>query len=163
MNATVYNVALSIHAGGTSVVSSSPAYSSGYGAFNAHDGVVTYCNDMVNCPGPYTNKMFKSMSARTTTDVWLQFTFESTKTIRSVYLSLDESETNQHIGLEVRIGDLLETSSLCYKVMSASYSRWISCDPVIRGKYMWIIMPIIDKSLNIIEVMAYEYYFVQRS
>ncbi len=65
--------------------------------------------------------------------------------------------------MEVRIGgNTLASSMLCYKVTVATFSRWISCGTGIAGQYIWITMPVVGKSLNLIEVMAYEYYFVQQ-
>ncbi len=65
--------------------------------------------------------------------------------------------------MQVFIGDSIATRTLCYTVTVAIYSRWITCGTGIVGKSIFITMPVIDRSLNIIEVMAYEYYFVQGS
>ena len=84
------------------------------------------------------------------------------KNIISLYLSLEESNTSQHIGMEIRVGgNTLASSILCYKVEAATFSRWISCGTPIAGQYILITMPVVGKSLLLIEVMAYEYYFVQ--
>jgi hypothetical protein len=84
------------------------------------------------------------------------------KNIISLYLSLEESNTSQHIGMEIRVGNITLTSStLCYKVEAATYSRWVSCGTPIAGQYIWITMPVVGNKLLLIEVMAYEYYFVQ--
>ncbi len=86
----------------------------------------------------------------------------STKNIISLYLSLEESNTIQHIGMEIRVRSItLASSTLCYKVGVATFSRWISCSTSIAGQYIWITMPVVGKRLLLIEVMAYEYYFVQ--
>jgi hypothetical protein len=86
----------------------------------------------------------------------------SMKNIVSLYLSLEESNSSQHIGMEIRVGgDTLASSTLCYKVLTATYSRWVSCGTPIAGQYIWITMPVVGKKLLLIEVMAYEYYFVQ--
>jgi hypothetical protein len=64
--------------------------------------------------------------------------------------------------MEVWIGGgTLATSRLCYQVTAATFSRWISCGNGIIGRYILITMPTIGKSLNIIEVMAFDLYFVQ--
>jgi hypothetical protein len=85
----------------------------------------------------------------------------SIKNIISLYLSLEESNTSQHIGMEIRVGgNTLSSSTLCYKVEVATFSRWISCGTPIDGQYIFITMPVVGKSLLLIEVMAYEYYFV---
>ncbi len=84
------------------------------------------------------------------------------KNITSLYLSLEESNSFQHIGMEIRVGgNTLASSTLCYKVEAATFSRWISCGSPIAGQYIWITMPVVGKRLLLIEVMAYEYYFVQ--
>jgi hypothetical protein len=89
--------------------------------------------------------MFKSKIALNTTDVWLKFTFNGKKTIKSVYLSLDESDTSQHIGMELWIGgETLASSTFCYRIIAATNSRWITCGKTgITGTNMWIIMPVI--------------------
>jgi hypothetical protein len=56
---------------------------------------------------------------------------------------------------------MLASSTLCYKVSNATFSRWISCSKPIAGQYIWITMPVIGQKLLLIEVMAYEYYYVQ--
>lgn len=64
VNAAVYNVALSTTAGGTATAASSTPFAGGYEANWANDGVVTFCNDLTYCPGPYTGKLFKSQYAQ---------------------------------------------------------------------------------------------------
>ena len=163
MHSVIYNTALSTIAGGTASSTSSAPFATGFEANWAIDGVVTFCNDAINCPGTNFNKMFKSLTAITTTDVYFLINMSSVKNIISLYLSLDESSTSQHIGMEVRIGgNTLASSMLCYKVTVATFSRWISCGTGISGQFIWITMPVVGKSLNLIEVMAFEYYFVQQ-
>ena len=70
-NAVVYNVALSKNAGGTATATSSTPFAVGFDASLANDGVVAFYNDAINCPGPYSGKMFKSKTALSSTDVWL--------------------------------------------------------------------------------------------
>ncbi len=94
----MYNVALSTTSGGTAIAYSSAPFATGYEASWAIDGVVTFCNS-VYCSGPKPNKMFKSLLATTSTDVWLQIDIGSLKNIISLYLSLDESDPTQHIGM----------------------------------------------------------------
>ena len=104
MHSVIYNTALSTIAGGTASSTSSAPFATGFEANWAIDGVVTFCNDAINCPGTNFNKMFKSLTAITTTDVYFLINMSSVKNIISLYLSLDESSTSQHIGMEVRIG-----------------------------------------------------------
>jgi hypothetical protein len=58
VHTVIYNQALSTTAGGTAAVTSSAPFATGYEANWAIDGVVTFCNDATNCPGPHLNKMF---------------------------------------------------------------------------------------------------------
>jgi hypothetical protein len=84
------------------------------------------------------------------------------KNIISLYLSLEESNSSQHIGMEVRVGENnVQSSTLCYKIEAATFSRWISCGIPISGQYILITMPVVGNKLLLIEVMAFEYYFVQ--
>jgi hypothetical protein len=63
--------------------------------------------------------------------------------------------------MEIRVGgNTLESSTLCYKVLAATFSRWISCSTPIAGQYIYITMPVVGNKLLLIEVMAFEYYFV---
>jgi hypothetical protein len=106
--------------------------------------------------------MFKSQSTTSTENAYLLIDMGSPYKIISLYMSLEEADPEQHVGMEVWIGGGTQaTSTLCYQVSSATYSRWISCGTGISGRYINITMPVVGKSLNIIEVMAYEYYFVQ--
>ncbi len=71
VQATTYNVALSSNVG-VSISSSTPYGSAAdYGPQYANDGVITFCNNAINCTGPYTRKLFKSLQATTSNDVWL--------------------------------------------------------------------------------------------
>ncbi len=65
--AIIYNKALSTTACsgtptvcGTATAVSSTPFGSGYEANWAIDGVLTFCNSITNCPGPYLNKMYMS-------------------------------------------------------------------------------------------------------
>jgi hypothetical protein len=74
-----YNKALSTTAGGTASATSSTPFDTGYEPDWAIDGVLTFCNSGgTACPGPYLNKMFKSLPAQTTDDVFLKIDLGST-------------------------------------------------------------------------------------
>jgi hypothetical protein len=107
--------------------------------------------------------MFKSQPAVTKEDVFLKIDMgvNTNYKIISLYMSLEESSTEQHVGMQIWIGGgTIVTSSLCYQFTNPSYSRWINCGTDNSGRYILITMPVVGKSLNIIKVMAYEYYFV---
>jgi hypothetical protein len=99
--------------------------------------------------------MFKSKPAETTDDVYLRIDMGVNTKTMSIYMSLDETDPKQHIGMVVWIGGgSIETSSVVFTSTTETYSRWIVCGRRI-GRYILITMPVIGKSLNIIEVMAY--------
>jgi hypothetical protein len=71
VQANTYNFALSSNVG-ASISSSTPfGTAADYGPQYANDGVITFCNNAIKCPGPYAGKLFKSLQATTSNDVWL--------------------------------------------------------------------------------------------
>ena len=97
--AVIYNKALSTTAGGTATATSSTSSLTDYEANWAIDGVLTFCNSGAACPGPYLNKMYKSPPAQTKEDVQLIIDMGGIEKIISVYLSLEESDPEQHVGM----------------------------------------------------------------
>ncbi len=97
-HATFYNKALSITVGGTATATSSTPYATGYEPKWAIDGVLTFCNSEL-CTGPYFNLMFKSWPAMTSDDVFLRIDMGSIYKIISLYMSLEESDPEQHVGM----------------------------------------------------------------
>ena len=89
----VYNQALSTTGGGNATATSSPPFDIGYEADWAIDGVLTFCNsDETACPGPHLNKMFKSLPAQTTDDVFLRIDMGKVTKTMSIYMSLEETD-----------------------------------------------------------------------
>jgi hypothetical protein len=61
--------------------------------------------------------MFKSQTTSTTQNADLLIDMGSTYKIISLYMSLEESDPEQHVGMEVWIGSGTQvTSTLCYQV-----------------------------------------------
>jgi hypothetical protein len=78
--------------------------------------------------------MYKSPPAQTKDDVQLIIDMGGIKKVISVYLSLEESDPEQHVGMQVWIGGgTLATSTLCYQVIAATFSRWINCSTGMTG------------------------------
>jgi hypothetical protein len=78
--------------------------------------------------------MFKSLIATTSNDVWFYIDMGSIRNIISLFLSLDESDSTQHIGMQILIGgNTLASSTLCFTATVATNSRWINCGTGIQG------------------------------
>ncbi len=112
---------------------------------------------------PYYNPfpMFRSNAS----PAWVTFDLRSAKNIKSIFFSAFEYQggyDGASIGNQFSVGETFATSTFCYKATNYIKSMWISCGGGVTGSKIFVY----NQSggwLNLVELTAYELYFVQQN